>query len=165
MKKFGSELQAFILRGNVIDLAVGVIIGAAFGAIVSSLVGDIIMPLISLITGRIDFANLFIALDGGHYLTVADAEAAGASLLKYGTFITAIINFLLIGVSVFIVIKAINKLDARLRHSKEAADEKTPRLCPFCFGEIHDEAKRCPHCTSVLSEAGALESAGAPAQA
>lgn len=165
MKKFSSEFKAFILRGNVIDLAVAVVIGAAFGAIISSLVGDIIMPLISLITGKIDFANLFIALDGGHYPTVADAEAAGAALLKYGSFITAIINFLLIGISIFVVIKAINKLNDGLHHKKEPEEEKQPRLCPFCFGEIHDDATRCPHCTSVLSDASAAEHAGDPAPA
>ena len=151
MKKLASELKAFILRGNVIDLAVGVVIGAAFGAIISSLVTDIIMPLLSLITGKMDFANLFIALDGGHYLTVAEAEAAGASLLKYGSFLTAIIYFLLIGISIFLVIKAINKLHDGVHRKKAAETVKDPRLCPYCFGEIHDAATRCPHCTSQLS--------------
>jgi large conductance mechanosensitive channel len=164
MKKIAKEFKEFIMRGNVIDLAVGVIIGAAFSAIINSLVKDVVMPLISLITGKIDFNNLFVALDGGHYLTVADAEAAGAALLKYGSFITAVINFLLIGICIFFFIKFINRLSSGFKPKAEPAEEKKPRLCPYCFGEIHDEAMRCPHCTSELpAPAAAVATVGDPA--
>lgn len=144
------EFREFAFKGNVMDMAVGVIIGGAFGKIVSSLVADIAMPLISLITGGINFADMFIALDGGSYLTLADAQAAGAATLNYGVFITTFIDFICIAVVVFLLVKAINKLRS-MKPEAPAEPAKQPRLCPYCFSEIADEATRCPHCTSELA--------------
>lgn len=151
MQKMIKELKEFIFRGNVIDMAVGVIIGAAFAAITTSLVNDMFMPLISLLTGRLDFTGLFIALDGGDYASIEAAKAVNAATLNYGSFITAVINFLLIGVCVFFFIKFINRLAHGFR--KEAADgpKPAPRLCPYCYGELNAQATRCPHCTSDVS--------------
>lgn len=149
MKSILSELKDFIFRGNVIDMAVGVIIGAAFGAIVNSLVNDVFMPLISLVTGTLDFSGLSLNLRG----------MDGAATLNYGAFLTAVINFLLIAVCIFFFIKAVNKLTSTLLPKEEPAPDKPARLCPFCFGELHEEARRCPHCTSDVSA-----SALAPAQ-
>ena len=144
------ELKEFIFRGNVMDMAVGVVIGAAFSAIINSLVSDIIMPLLSLLTGKVDFANMFVALDGGDYPTLAAAQEAGAATINYGLFITAIINFLLIAICIFFVIKGINKMMRVGKKPEEAEPEKEPRLCPFCKQEVADDATRCPHCTSEL---------------
>ena len=136
MKKFFEDFKAFAMRGNVIDMAVGVIIGAAFGSITTSLVNDIFMPLIGVLTGGINFGGLFVALDGGSYVS-AEAAAAGG----VGT-----INFILTAFCMFLVIRAMNKI-----HKKpEAAPAKPKRICPFCKGEIADDATRCPHCTSML---------------
>lgn len=142
------EFKEFAFKGNVMDMAVGVIIATAFGKIVSSLVGDLIMPLIGLLTGGVDFSNWFVALDGGSYATLADAQAAGAATLNYGTFLSVVLDFLIIALCIFLVVKLINKA----KHKKEVPAEpaKAPRLCPYCFSEIHDEATRCPHCTSEL---------------
>lgn len=139
MKKIARELRDFIFRGNVIDMAVGVIIGAAFGAIVTSLVNDIFMPLISLITGTMDFSGLSVSLLGGE-----------GAVLNYGAFITKVVDFLLIAVCIFFFIKAINRLTAKLSPKAEAAPEKEPRLCPYCFGQVNEKAVRCPHCTSEI---------------
>jgi large conductance mechanosensitive channel len=150
MKKFLDEFKKFALRGNVIDLAVGVIIGAAFGKIVASMVNDILMPLISLLTGGIRFTDLFVNLKGGAvYATLADAQAAGAATLNYGQFIQAIIDFILMALFVFLFIKLIAKL-----HKKEvpAPAAPAPRLCPFCVQPIEAKATRCPHCTSQLTK-------------
>ena len=143
------EFKKFILRGNVIDLAVGVIIGAAFGKIVTSLVNDIITPLISLLLGKINFRDLFIALNGETYATLDQAAAAGAATINYGVFITIIIDFVLTAFVIFIVIKAINKLkDVTAKPVEEpVADTKE---CPYCLTEIKLTATRCPHCTSQL---------------
>ncbi|MCF0132912.1 MAG: large conductance mechanosensitive channel protein MscL [Blautia sp.] len=148
MKKgFMEEFKEFIMRGNVLNLAVGVIIGGAFQAIVNSLVNDIIMPLVSLITGGLDFTNWFISLDGSKYATLAAAQEAGAATLNYGVFITAIINFIIMAFVIFMVVKSFNKLAA----SKEEEAAPTTKECPFCKSEIAIEATRCPHCTSELS--------------
>lgn len=150
MKKFMEEFKTFIMRGNVMDLAVGVIIGGAFQAIINSLVNDIIMPLISLITGGIDFSNWFIQLSGDQkYATLAAAQEAGVATLSYGNFITAVINFLIMALVIFTIIKTINTLDAKYRPKKEEAP--TTKKCPFCQSEIDIKATRCPHCTSELS--------------
>ena len=137
------EFKEFIMRGNVMDMAVGVIVGGAFGAIVNSLVNDVVMPVISLATGKIDFSNLFIALDGGEYANLAAAQEAGASVFAYGSFIQAVIEFLIIALCIFLVVKGVNKLR---RPAPEAAP--TTKVCPFCKSEIDIEATRCPHCTS-----------------
>ena len=139
------EFKEFIMRGNVMDMAVGVIIGGAFSAIVNSLVNDVIMPVISLATGKIDFTNLFVALDGSKYATLAEAQEAGASVFAYGSFIQAIIEFLIIAFCIFMVIKGINKL-----HKPEEAPAPTTKVCPFCKNEVPLEATRCGFCTSEL---------------
>ncbi len=150
------EFKEFAVKGNMMDLAVGVIIGGAFNALVSSLVNDIIMPLLSLITGKIDFNNLFIALDGEKYTTLEAAKEAGASTVNYGSFISGIINFIIMAFVVFLIVKAINGMRTKLEEkakSKKAADEAkepTTKVCPFCQSEISIKAVRCPHCTSEL---------------
>lgn len=152
-KGFAAEFKKFIMRGNVIDLAVGVIVGGAFQAIVKSLVDDIVMPVISLITKGIDFSSKFVALDGGEYATLADAQAAGAAVITYGNFISAIINFLIMAFVVFCLVKAINSVADKAKKKEEveeAAEEPTTKECPFCKSEIAIEATRCPHCTSQL---------------
>jgi len=149
------EFKEFAVKGNMMDLAVGVIIGGAFNALVSSLVNDIIMPVLSLVTGKIDFNNLFIALDGNKYTTLEAAKEAGASTINYGTFIAGIINFIIMAFVVFLIVKGINKL--RKAGEKPAAPETpaepTTKVCPFCQSEISIKAVRCPHCTSKLDEA------------
>lgn len=152
MKKFINEFKVFIMRGNVMDLAVGVIIGAAFQAIVNSLVKDIITPLISLITGGLDFSNLFIQLNGAEkFATVADAQTAGVAVLAYGSFITAVINFLIMAFVIFCLVKAINTLSAKMIPAEpEKPAEPTTKKCPYCQSEIDIKATRCPHCTSEL---------------
>ena len=149
-KGFIGEFREFIMRGNVMDMAVGVIIGGAFQAIINSLVNDIIMPIITLLTGGIDFTNWFIALDGGSYATLAEAQEAGAATLGYGAFITAIINFLLMALVIFLLVKTLNNIAAKAKKEEEEA-EPTTKICPHCMSEIDIKATRCPHCTSELS--------------
>lgn len=145
MGKMGKEFKEFIMRGNVVDMAVGVIIGGAFSSIVSSLVNDVVMPVITLITGKISFTDLFIALDGGSYKTLADAQAAGASVFAYGNFIQTVVEFLIIAFVIFMVIKGLNKL-----HKPAPAAAPTTKICPYCKSEIHIDAVKCPHCASDL---------------
>ena len=149
-KGFFGEFKTFIMRGNVIDLAVGVIIGGAFQAIVNSLVNDIIMPLIGLIT-KGSFENLFFALDGNTYETLAAAQEAGANVLTYGAFISAIINFIIMAFVIFIIVKSINKLNDKVKKPEEEA-APTTKVCPFCKSEIAIDATKCPHCTSSIEE-------------
>jgi large conductance mechanosensitive channel len=139
------EFKDFIMRGNVVDLAVAVIIGGAFGKIITSLVNDIIMPPIGLLLGGVDFANLFIDLSGKGYASLADAQAAGAPTINYGLFINAVIDFLIVALVIFLVIKAINKM-------KKPAPVAAPstKECPRCLSTIPLAATRCPHCTSDL---------------
>ena len=144
------EFKEFAVKGNAMDMAVGIIIGAAFGAIVKSLVDDIIMPPIGLLLGNVDFSNLFIVLKAGKeavssFATLAQAKAAGAVTLNYGAFINVIVSFLIISVAVFLLVKAMNKL----RKSEEAKVPST-RDCPFCLSEIPKKAVRCSHCTSEV---------------
>ncbi len=138
------EFKTFIMRGNVMDLAIAVIIGAAFGAIINSLVKDIIMPPIGLALGKVDFANLYVALDGNTYESLAKAQEIGAPTLNYGLFINTIINFLIVGFVIFLIVKAINKMQ------KPVVAAVTIKECVFCATEIPLTAKRCPHCTSEL---------------
>jgi large conductance mechanosensitive channel len=140
------DFKAFIMRGNVVDLAVAVIIGAAFGAIVNSLVNDIVMPLIGQATGKVNFTDLFIALNGVHYATLADAQAAGAATVNYGVFINTIITFLIIAFVIFIVIRAISRLQ-----KAPAPAAPTTKECQFCHTQIPIPATRCPNCTSELT--------------
>ena len=145
--KMMEEFKKFALKGNMIDLAVGVIIGGAFNGIVSSLVNDIIMPVLSLFTGKLDFANWFIALDGNTYLTLAEAQEAGAATLNYGNFISGIINFVIMAFVVFMLVKGINKMK---KEEAPAPAAPTTKKCPFCKSEIALDATKCPHCTSNL---------------
>lgn len=150
-KGFGAEFKKFIMRGNVIDLAVGVIVGGAFQAIVKSLVDDVVMPVISLATKGVDFANWFIALDGGEYATLEAAQEAGAAVLSYGNFISAILNFLIMAFVVFLIVKGINAVAENTKKTEEEVPaEPTTKECPYCKSEIAIEASRCPHCTSQL---------------
>ncbi len=150
-KGFVGEFKKFIMRGNVLDMAIGIIIGGAFQAIISSLVNDIIMPVITLLTGGIDFTNWFVALDGSSYATLDAAKEAGAATLNYGVFITAIINFLLMALVVFLIVKSMNKAADKFKKKEEEAP-KTTKICPFCKSEIDKDATRCPHCTSELKD-------------
>ena len=140
------EFKEFIQRGNVLDLAVGIIIGSAFGKIISSLVNDIIMPPIGLLLGKVDFSNLFITLNGDSYKTLQEAQAAGAVTINYGVFLNTVVEFLIIAFVIFIVIRQIN----RLSKTNPAPTEPTTKLCPHCCTEIPVQASRCPHCTSDL---------------
>ena len=138
------------MRGNVVDMAVGVIIGAAFGAIVKSLVSDVMMPPIGLILGNVDFSNLFLVLkDGaaaaGPYHSLAEAQKAGAVTVNYGLFVNAVISFVIVAFAVFMVIRNINRLK-----KEEPAPAPSTRDCPFCFSPVPTKATRCPHCTSTI---------------
>lgn len=151
MKKMLKEFKQFAIKGNMIDLAVGMIIGTSFNKIVSSLVNDMIMPLLGIFTGKIDFAKLFIALDGKTYETLAAAEEAGAACFKYGSFLAGLLDFLIMAFIVFLFVRGINKL-REANKEPEAPKAPTTKVCPFCKSEISMEATRCPHCTSELSE-------------
>ncbi len=146
LKEFGD----FIKRGNVIDLAVAVIIGGAFGAIVKSLVADIIMPPIGLLLGNVNFADLFIDLSGDGYATLAAAQEAGAATLNYGLFINTIVNFIIVAFAIFLVIRQINKAQ---KEEEAPPAAPTTKECPFCITEVAIKAARCPNCTSELNPA------------
>jgi len=146
MLKMLKEFKEFAVKGNMLDLAIGVIIGGAFGKIVTSLVNDIIMPLLSLLIGNIDFENLFIILGDGEYDTIEAARAAQVPTLNYGLFFNNIIDFLIIAFSIFIVIKQLNKF----KKKEEVVIPECIKKCKYCLSEIHIEATRCPHCTSEL---------------
>ena len=147
------EFREFIMRGNVIDLAVGVIIGAAFGGVVNSLVNDVIMPPIGLALGQVDFKDLFVLLKEGAtpgpYPTVVAAKAAGAVTLNWGAFVNTVINFLIVGFAIFMIVRAVNKI-----HKKpEAAPAPPTKECPYCLSTVPLKATRCPLCTSELKAA------------
>ena len=142
-----SEFKKFIMRGNVLDLAIGVIIGAAFGKIVASLVGDVLMPVIGLATGKIDFSSLFISLNGKEYATLADAKKAAAPVLAYGSFITVVINFLILAFIIFMMIKAVNKL---MPAPEPPPPGPATKECPECLSTIALKARRCSQCTAVV---------------
>jgi large conductance mechanosensitive channel len=142
------EFREFAMRGSVVDMAVGIIIGAAFGTIVSSFVADILMPPIGLLLGNVDFTNLYILLSGpGPYPSLDAAQAAGAVTLNYGQFINKIISFLIVAFSLFLVIRAMNRMK---RKAEPAPAEPTTKDCPFCATAVPIKAVRCPHCTSEL---------------
>lgn len=158
MKKFLEEFKTFVMRGNVMNLAVGVIIGGAFQAIVNSLVNDVVSPVISLATKGINFADKFILLskpaEDVTITTVEQAKELGVATLNYGSFITAVINFFIMAIVIFCLVKAINKImDLGKKNEEEApAEEPTTKVCPFCKSEISIEAVKCPHCTSDIPE-------------
>lgn len=153
------EFKEFAMRGNVIDLAIGVIIGAAFGKIVDSLVNDIIMPPIGMSLGRVDFADLFFSLDGRSYPSLEQAKAAGAPVIAYGAFINTLISFLIVAFVVFLLVRWINRLQ---REPKPK--EPTTKDCPFCHKTIPIQASRCPECTSFLDgKDGSQQQVPAPA--
>ncbi|WP_313130354.1 large conductance mechanosensitive channel protein MscL [Anaerocolumna sp.] len=138
------EFKKFALRGNMIDLAVGVIIGGAFNGIVTSLVNDIIMPILSIFTGSLDFSNWFIAVDGQPYENIQAAQAANVATINYGVFITGVLNFLIMAFVIFIMVRQMNKL----REKNAPVVEPTTKKCPHCLSEINIKATKCPFCTS-----------------
>ncbi len=151
-----NEFKKFIMRGNVIDLAVGIIIGGAFQGIVNSLVNDILMPPIGWIMGGADFSNLFILIKSGDpsgpYASVSAAAEAGAVTINYGVFLNSVISFLIIGLALFFIIRTINAIQERAQKASEEAEVPTTKSCPYCQSTIPIAAVRCPHCTSHLEE-------------
>jgi large conductance mechanosensitive channel len=145
------EFKEFALRGNVLDLAIGIIIGGAFSTIVDSFVADILMPPIGLLLGNADLSELFINLSGGRYETLAAAEEAGAATINYGLFINSIVDFIIIAFALFLIVQQVNRL--RRQKKEEQPAEPTTKECPYCLAEIPIEATRCQHCTSQLESA------------
>jgi large conductance mechanosensitive channel len=144
------EFRKFIARGNVLELAIGIMIGAAFNSVVSSFVSDIIMPPIGLLLGNTDFSDLFINLSGGQYESVAAAEEAGAATINYGIFINTVLDFVIIAFVLFLIVRQVSRME---RKEEEKPEEPTTKKCPHCLTEILIGATRCPHCTSQLEEA------------
>lgn len=144
------EFKEFAMRGNVVDMAIGIIIGASFGSIVKSLVDDVIMPPIGLLLGNVDFSNLYLVLKEGiiaaPYASLAEAKKAGAVTINYGLFANSVISFLIVAFAVFLLVRAVNKLQR-----EEPAAEPTTKECPHCASNIAVKATRCPHCTSELA--------------
>jgi len=139
------EFREFVMRGNVVDMAVGIVIGAAFGKIVTSFVSDVLMPPIGLLMGKVDFSNLFIDLSGTGFATLAEAKKAGAATINYGLFFNTILDFIIIAFAVFLLIRQINRM--KREPAPAAPDTKE---CPFCLSSVPLKAVRCPHCTSEL---------------
>ncbi len=144
------EFKKFIMRGNVLDMAVGIIIGAAFGTVVKSLVEDIIMPPIGRLLGGLDFSNLFINLGPGRYDSLAAAQAAGAATIRYGLFLNNLITFLIVAFAVFMIVKAVNRMREMAEKKEAPPAAPTTKKCPECLSEIPLEARRCAYCTTVL---------------
>lgn len=149
------EFREFAIKGNAVDMAVGIIIGAAFGAIVNSLVADIITPPIALIMGSVDFSNQFFILKDtngtGIYHTLAEAKKAGAVTLNYGLFLNVLINFIIVAFATFFLVRTINKLRRQIEENKSVEKgQPTTKTCPYCKSEVHIEAVKCPHCTSAI---------------
>ena len=141
------EFKEFAMRGNVLDMAVGIIIGAAFGKIVAVFVSDVLMPPIGLLLGKVDFSNLFINLSGKPVASLAEAKAAGAATINYGLFLNTVIDFLIVAFAIFLLMKQVNRLK---RQPPPAPAAPTAKDCPYCFSSIAIKASRCPHCTSEL---------------
>lgn len=140
------EFKEFAMKGNVLDMAVGIIIGAAFGKIITSFVADVLMPPIGMLMGGMDFSNLFVTLSGGEFASLAAAKEAGAATLNYGVFLNTVIDFLIVAFAIFLVIKQVN----RFKRKEEAAPAPDTKECPFCASAIAIKATRCPNCTSQL---------------
>lgn len=149
------EFRDFAIRGNVIDLAVGVIIGGVFGKIVTSAVNDVLMPPVGALVGRVNFSDLFISLSGGDFKSLADAKAAGAATINYGLFMNTVIDFTITAFVMFMIIKQFNRVKAELARKEAPAAPAAPteKECPHCFSKIHIKATRCPHCTSEMKAA------------
>ena len=145
------EFREFALRGNVLDMAIGIIIGAAFGKIVTSLVNDILMPPVGLLLGQVDFSNLFLNLSGTPYASLTEAQAAGAATVNYGLFFNTVLDFAFVAFAVFLLVRQVNRLK---RQQETAPAAPTTRACPFCLSQIPLAATRCPQCTSHLEGAG-----------
>lgn len=143
------EFKEFALRGNVLDMAVGIIIGAAFGKIVTVFVSDVLMPPVGLLIGKVDFSNLFISLTGKSYNTIAEAKAAGAATINYGVFINTVLDFVIVAFAVFLFIRQINRLK---RQEEAPPPAPATKECPFCISAIPLKATRCPQCTSELAK-------------
>jgi len=143
MSKVLGEFKTFIMRGNVVDMAIGLSVGVAFTTVVKSLVDDIIMPPIGVFVGQVDFSQLFISLSGEHFATLKDAQDAGAATMNVGLFINALINFLIVGIVIFFLIKALNRIEP-------PPPPPATKDCPFCLSKVPDQATRCPYCTSQL---------------
>lgn len=150
MKEFFEQFKAFALRGNVVDMAVGVIIGGAFGKIVTSVVNDLVMPPIGVLIGGVDFSDLFINLGSKKVATLAEAQAAKMPVIAYGKFITNLIDFIVMAFVIFCLVTLMNKL-------KKEAPQEAPTLCPYCKQPVDPEATRCPHCTSVIAKGGKVK--------
>ena len=144
------EFKEFAMRGNVLDMAIGIVIGAAFGKIVSSFVADILMPPIGLLLGGVDFSNIFVVLSGGDYASLEEAKTAGAATWNVGLFINTVIDFVIVAFAIFLLVKAVNRLKRAEAVPPSAPSEKS---CPFCVTTIPIKATRCPHCTSQLETA------------
>lgn len=143
---FVGEFKEFAMKGSVLDMAIGIIIGAAFGSVVNSLVKDVIMPPIGLLLGKVDFANLFVSLNGVHYDTLAAAQAAGAPTINYGTFINTVISFIIVAFVIFLIVRKVNAMKR-----KPAPPEPNTKECPYCKESISKAAVKCSHCTADLS--------------
>jgi large conductance mechanosensitive channel len=141
------EFKEFAMRGNVVDLAVGFILGTAFGKIVTSLVNDVLMPPIGLLLGKVDFGNLYLSLNGTRYAGLAEAQAAGAPTINYGLFINTVIDFIIVAFVIFLLVRSLNRLK---RQEAPAPAAPTTKECPYCFSTIPIKATRCPSCTSQL---------------
>lgn len=141
--KFFNDFKNFAMRGNVLDMAVGVVIGAAFGKIISSFVSNILMPLLGLLLGKIDFSNLFINLSSQSVHTLAEAQAANVPVVAYGLFLNTVIDFTIVAFAIFLLLRQINRFYPK-------PEPEIERKCPYCFSTIHEKATRCPHCTTEL---------------
>ncbi len=141
------EFKEFAMRGNVLDMAIGIIIGAAFGKIISSFVNDILMPPVGLMIGKVDFSSLFVDLSGGAHPTLAAAKAAGAATINYGAFLNTVLDFLIVAFVIFLLIRQINRMTQKPEAPPAAPSTK---VCPYCLSGIHLEATRCAYCTSVI---------------
>jgi len=143
------EFKTFAMRGNVMDLAVALVIGAAFGKVVTSFVADILMPPVGMVLGKADMSNLFIELSSTKHATIAEAKAAGAATINYGLFLNAIVDFLIVAFAIFLIVRAVNRWQA----PKTVVEAPKLRECPFCLSSIPAKATKCLHCTSVLAAA------------
>ena len=144
------EFKAFAMRGNVLDMAIGIVIGVAFGKIITSFVNDVVMPPIGLLLGKVDFSNLFIDLSGKSYATLAEAKAAGAATVKYGVFLNTVVDFIIVAFVIFMLVRQINRMK---RQPEVAPAAPTTKECAYCLSSIAIKATRCPHCTSELRAA------------